>query len=122
MQLELGRIRRFSNGKSERLTVCVCAMEQPEETTAESTKEEASTEAETAAAAEEPAAEEEEPVDPKEQLEEGGLSDAAAPAVTRRVPRCDAIAAGKDEILQAASPLRAIAAQARAHDSWRPTR
>jgi len=104
-------------------------MEQPEETTAESTKEEASTEAETAAAAEEPAAEEEEPaaaeeepVDPKEQLEEGGLSDAAAPAVTRRVPRCDAIAAGKDEILQAASPLRAIAAQARAHDSWRPTR
>jgi hypothetical protein len=109
------------------LTVGCLVVAQPEETTAETTKEEASTEAETAAAeepAEEPAAEEEaeaeeeeeeeeeEPVDPKEQLEEGGFNpDAVTDSVyTAAAPgRRDPIAVEEDEILRAASSLCAMA-------------
>jgi hypothetical protein len=99
---------------------------QPEETTAETTKEEAETAAAEEPAAEEPAAEEaeaeeeeeeeeeedEEPVDPKEQLEEGGFNpDAVTDSiVTVATPgRRDAIAAEEDEIWRAALSLCAMA-------------
>ena len=88
-----------------------CSNSQVETTTEE-------VEEKTAAAAEEPAEEpaeeeeeeeEEEPVDPKEQLEEGGFSDADAAAAAPSHDAIVAVAAEKGDILQAALPLRAMA-------------
>jgi hypothetical protein len=98
------------------LLTVACRISQPAETAAEPAKEaEAAAEepAEEAAEEEEEEEEEEELVDPKEKLEEGGFTAAAAAAdapAARCRPSHDAIAAEENDISRATSLMMYLAA------------